>query len=132
LAEKIREWPTTRLIDAEGERVLRDAVRVNDAELGVEHDDADRERIEQIRGLEMGKYRGRVVLKRQGPLRVRPARERRRESNSVPAKGGLQERVAEYPPNRSPLNAGAGNPNPMIDVGKQRESALTDNTRRAQ
>jgi hypothetical protein len=64
LAKKIREWPTTCLIDAEGERVLRGAVRVNDAELGVEHDDADGKRIEQIRGLEMGKYRGRVALKR--------------------------------------------------------------------
>jgi len=93
LAKKIREWPTTCLIDAGGERVLRGAVRVNDAELGVEHDDADRKRIEQIRGLEMGKYRGRVVLKRQDPLRVRPARERRRESNSVRAKGGFKNHI---------------------------------------
>jgi hypothetical protein len=91
LVEKIREWPTAHLIDAEGEYVLRDPVRINDAELGVEQDDADRERVEQIRGLEMGEDRGRrVVLRRQGPLRVCPLRERPRESNSVRAKGGLQ------------------------------------------
>ena len=50
MAKKIREWPTTCLIDAEGERVLRGAVRVNDAELGVEHDDADRKRIDRSAG----------------------------------------------------------------------------------
>lgn len=44
MVEKIREWPTAHVIDAEGEYVLRDPVRINDAELDVE----------QIRGLEMG------------------------------------------------------------------------------
>jgi hypothetical protein len=55
---KISDWPTTYLIDAEGERVLRGQVRVDDAQLGVEHHEADSQRIEQIRGLEMGKDRG--------------------------------------------------------------------------
>ena len=61
-----RSVETYRLIGQENPR-MADHVpdrRVNDAELGVEHDDADRKRIEQIRGLEMGKYRGRVALKR--------------------------------------------------------------------
>src|SRR4029077_18096151 len=85
------EWPTAHLIDAEGEYVLRDPVRINDAEVGVEQDADERERVEQIRGLEMGEDRGRrVVLRRQGQLRVCPSRERRRESNSVRARGGLQ------------------------------------------
>jgi hypothetical protein len=61
IVQEVAERPAARLVQAECEEVLRRDVRVDRAQLGIEHDDAGRQRVEQIRGIEMRQRGGKEL-----------------------------------------------------------------------
>ena len=78
VVQEIAERPAARLVQAERQQVLRGDVRVDGAELRIEHDDAGGQRIEQIRGIEVRERRGRLYSAAIGRHPCRQARGRRR------------------------------------------------------
>ena len=80
LVQEIRERSAARLLQAEGEQVLRGDVGIHRAQLRVEHDDAGGERIEQVGRVEMRERRRCAVLNRHEPR--------------APARGDAQARVS--------------------------------------
>src|ERR1700716_941509 len=64
--QEVAEWPATRLVEAESEEVLCRHIGVNRAELRVEHDDAGRQRVEQLCRLEVRERRRQAVFSGHG------------------------------------------------------------------
>ena len=59
IVQEVAEGPAARLVQAEGEQVLRGNVGVDRAQLRIEHDDAGGQRVEQIRRIEVRQRGGR-------------------------------------------------------------------------
>ena len=72
--QKIGERTTPRLVETEGEEILRRDVRVNRAQLRVEHDDAGRQRVDELCRIEVRERRRQTVFNRQGAPRGAPRR----------------------------------------------------------
>ena len=64
--QEIPEGSAARLFETEGEHVLRGDVRIDRAQLGIEHNDAGRERIEQVRRVEVRQNRRQTVFNSHG------------------------------------------------------------------
>ena len=87
VVEEVAERAAARLLQAEGEQVLRADVGVHQAQMRIEHDDAGGEDIEQVRGIEVrqrGRDRG---SQGHGAPRPRAARQVRRRGVSADAGG---------------------------------------------
>ena len=66
VVQEVAERAAARLVEAEGEQVLRGDVGVDGAQLRIEHDDAGRQRVEQIRRIEVRERRRQGVLSGHG------------------------------------------------------------------
>ena len=84
--QEVAERAAARLLQAEGQQVLRGDVGVHRAQLRIEHHDAGGERIEQVRGIEV-RERGRGGLFKRHDAPATRAAPRARRPRSVRADG---------------------------------------------